>query len=80
MPLRILYPHQTPSGPLNPCEIYTTLYENTTVEAIILRTLSTSSLPVSLSLNRSFYSCVFPQPPVPFLGGSVTYDLFHFCR
>ena len=48
------------------------------VEAIILRTLLTSSLPVSLSLDRSFYSRI--SPPVPFLEGSVTYDLFHLCR
>ena len=57
-----------------------TLYENTTVEAIILRTPPTSSLPVSLSLDHSFYNRIFPQPPVPFLEGSVTYDLFHLYR
>ena len=61
MPLRIAYPQQTPSGPLNQCEIYTSLYENSTVDAIMLRILLTSSLPVSLTLDRSFYSRFFPS-------------------
>ena len=60
---RIAYPHQTPSFPLTPCETYMSLYENTTVDPIILKTLLTSSLPVSLSLDRSFFSRTFS--PIP---------------
>ncbi len=39
------------------------------------RTLPTSSLLVSLSLDRSFYNHIPPQPPVPFPEGSLTHDL-----
>ena len=77
MVLRMPGPQQTPSGPSNPCEIYMNLYENSTVDAIMPRTLFTSSQLVSLNLNRSFYSVIFPIPPVPFPEGSVTHDLFH---
>ena len=65
MVLRIPGPQQTQSGPLNPCEIYMSLYGNSTVEPIMRRTLFTSSQLVSLNLNRSFYS-VISHPPSAF--------------
>ena len=64
IPLRIAGPQQTQSVHLTPPEISMSLYENSTVEAIMPRILFTSSQLVSLSLNPSFYVCslIFPHP------------------
>jgi hypothetical protein len=61
MPFLIADPQQIPSGPLNPCEIFMSLYENSTADAITPRTPLTSSQPVSLRPNRQPYLAPSPD-------------------